>query len=183
MPIFYFFGFFFSSFKRSREKTRDRTSSVYIFWISKNTWGISLAFLTEDHDVFSNIKFLIRGEQERLLRRFRPAPIEIGWKKFSMAVRALYYRIRLENSDFLLIDQLNIQKRTSPPTPATSPDFDWNRSEFGWKKFSMAVGSFYPQIRLENFDLWSIDWLNILILDQWSMCKCHHNIIINYKIC
>lgn len=92
-----------------------------------------------------------RGEHDCRLLLFHLTQIENSRKNFLTAVGVFYYRIWLENSDFRLIDQLNVQRWTRPPTPATSLDLDQNRSEFGRKIFPATVRTFSLRIRSKNF--------------------------------
>lgn len=74
---------------------------------------------------------------------------EFDRKNFTAAIEIFYSRIRSENSDFRLIDQLNIQIQTPPPISI--------------RIFPMTIEPFYPRIRSKNSNLWLIDRLNISI--------------------
>lgn len=98
-----------------------------------------------------------QDKYDRRLRQLSPNSnqnrSEFGRKNFPTTVGTFYPRIRLDNSDFLPINQLNVQRRTLQSTLATSLYSDRNRSQFNRKKILTTVETFYLWIQSENFDL------------------------------
>lgn len=87
-------------------------------FLSPGIWMLLAAIVSDQLPRISGDGAATRVEHERRFRQLRPAPTEINQKIFSSAVGAFYFWIRLENSDFRLIDQL-----IKHPKPNSTTDF------------------------------------------------------------
>lgn len=111
------------------------------------------------HSEFSLERFLTWGEHDRRLRWFHPTWTEIDWKKFSMVIRIFYSRIRLKNSDFWPIDQLNIQKRT----PLNSTEI--GQSSIGKKFRQWLEPSTLESNQKTSISDRSTDWTSLVLTE------------------